>query len=186
MKRLLILPIMFVTVMAGACDARQSDDAAAGIASATGGSGATSTTSAAGDARAWARCMRQHGQNVPDQPDTDPNSATGAPPDGADGAAWRSALSACRAFESTGADLPERPAPMDTATLEKLREFAVCMRAHGLEMTDPDPQTGNMRIGGRFNDFNRAQAEQDPTYKAALDACKDKLPDETSKKGARR
>jgi len=186
MKRLLILPIMFVTVMAGACDARQPDDGTAGIASANGGSGATSTTSGAGDALAWARCMRQHGQNVPDHPDDGPDGAGGAPPGGAADAAWRRALSACQAFESTAADLPPRPAPMDTATLEKLRDFAVCMRAHGLEMTDPDPTTGNMRIRGRFNDFNRAQAEQDPAYKAALAVCKDKLPDETSKKGARR
>jgi hypothetical protein len=180
MKRLLILPIMLVTVMAGACDARQSDDGTAGIASANGG-GATSTTSAAGDARAWAACMRQHGQNVPDQQS---NTTTGGVDgDAPRGAAWRRALSACQSSAPPGV---ERPAPSDTATLEKLREFAVCMRAHGLEMTDPDPQTGNMMIGGRFNDFNRTQAERDPTYKAALDACKDKLPDDTSKKGAER
>jgi hypothetical protein len=64
---------------------------------------------------------------------------------------------------------PELPSPQQ---MEQMRAFAVCMRAKGVDITDPDP-TGNMRVSGYTT---RAQQENDPTHKAAHEACKDKLP----------
>jgi len=59
--------------------------------------------------------------------------------------------------------------------LEQDRAFAVCMRAHGIQVSDPD-RTGDMNIGGRLEHVTRAQLHADPGFKAALRACKDKLP----------
>lgn len=68
--------------------------------------------------------------------------------------------------------LPQGPTPEE---LEQLRAFAVCMRAHDIPMTDPLPN-GNMKINGRFERVTRTQLNADPVFKAANDACKDKLP----------
>jgi hypothetical protein len=49
------------------------------------------------------------------------------------------------------------------------------MRAHGIDISDPDPTTGDMPLGGRLANATRAQVQNDPGYKAAHDACQDKL-----------
>ena len=59
--------------------------------------------------------------------------------------------------------------------LEQLRTYAMCMRAHGIDMSDPTP-TGDMHILGRLAHATQAQLNNDPGYKAAKAACKDKLP----------
>jgi hypothetical protein len=114
--------------------------------------------------------MREHDQNVPDP---DPNSGNAAitPPAG-DQAGWNTAMGACRQLMPNGGQ-PEAPDPQD---LEGLRQYAACMREHGVETTDPDPNTGNSQFGGRFANMSRSQIVNDPTYKAADVACKDKLP----------
>jgi hypothetical protein len=58
--------------------------------------------------------------------------------------------------------------------LAQLRAFAVCMRAHGIDMSDPDPTTGNMTTDAATRD----QQQNDPTFQAAWAACRDKLPAE--------
>jgi signal transduction histidine kinase len=90
-------------------------------------------------------------------------------------AAWDAAWPACRQL------LPPAPDGQQGATpsaqeLEQLRAFAVCMRAHDIDMSDPDP-TGNMQIGGRLADLNKAQVDNDPGYRVTLAACQDELPD---------
>jgi hypothetical protein len=50
------------------------------------------------------------------------------------------------------------------------------MRAHGIDLSDPDPTTGNMNMGGRLGGVPKAQLKDDPGYKAAEAACRDKLP----------
>jgi len=59
--------------------------------------------------------------------------------------------------------------------LEQLRTYAVCIRAHGIDMSDPTP-TGDMTVGGRLAHSTRAQVNNDPGFKAAYQACKNKLP----------
>jgi hypothetical protein len=66
--------------------------------------------------------------------------------------------------------------PPTAQGLEQERAFAVCMRAHGIQMSDPDPHTGDTPIGGRLAHVTRAQLNNDPGFNAAYQACKSKLP----------
>jgi hypothetical protein len=113
--------------------------------------------------------MREQGQNVPD-PDPDGNVAL-TPPAAATRSAWDAAMSACRQL-LPGGGVPAAPSPQE---LEGLRAYAVCMREHGIELTDPDPGTGKSQFAGRLANATRDQIFNDPAYKAADAACKDKL-----------
>jgi hypothetical protein len=132
---------------------------------------ATATTSAGSSQErrvAFARCMRQHGVQLadpnPNQPDWGPE------PEGPKPAGWDAAFQACRQLLPPS-DLPQN-APPSPQELAQLRAFAVCMRAHGINMSDPDPTTGNMTTGHGTRD----QFLNDPAIKAAEAACRDKLP----------
>jgi hypothetical protein len=70
----------------------------------------------------------------------------------------------------------ERPAASATPTApagdreEQLRQFAGCMREHGVDVPDPEPGlggVGGMAGGGALND---------PDFQAAFAACRTKLP----------
>jgi hypothetical protein len=144
-----------------------------GVASLSGANKPTATTSPGGGsdnrqaAVAFARCMRQHGVNMPDpNPDIDWSQEGRAP-------RWDAAWQACRQLLSPD-PTPQnsRPSPQE---LGQLRAFAVCMRAHGIDLSDPDPTTGNMNMGGRLGGVPKDQLNDDPGYKAAQAACRDKL-----------
>lgn len=118
--------------------------------------------------------MRAHGQNVPD-PDPQGNVTIGPPP-GGDSAAWEKAMRACQRY------LPSQVrGHMDAQQLGRLRAYAACMRAHGIEMTDPDPRTGKSQIEGRLKHASKAQIRNDPQFKAADAACEGKLTDSKGK-----
>lgn len=158
----------------GACSGAPRDPgiATANTAAASASTPPSGAAGAEGDLTAFTHCMAEHG--IPDA-----NTLPTAPPGGTNSPQFQTWKDAMRACESKlPAQGPEK-AP-DQATLEKLREFAVCMRAHDIEMTDPLPN-GNMKINGRFEHVTRAQLEADPVYQAAMAACKDKLPDEETK-----
>jgi hypothetical protein len=129
------------------------------------------TTSAGGSQErrvAFARCMPQHGVNLPDP---NPNQTDWGPePEGPKPAGWDAAWQACRRL-LPASDLPNN-APPSPQELGQLRAFAVCMRAHDIDMSDPDPKTGDMTTGH----VTRDQEQNDPAYKAAEAACRDKLP----------
>jgi signal transduction histidine kinase len=70
------------------------------------------------------------------------------------------------------------PVGNPTTTAEQLEQFqayAVCMRAHDIDMSDPNPD-GSMTVGGRLEHVTKGQLEADPAYQAAEEACRDKLP----------
>jgi hypothetical protein len=143
-----------------------------GVASLGGSDQATATTSPGGSsdprqgALAYARCMRQHGINMPDpNPDIDWGQEGQAP-------GWDAAWQACQQLLPPS-DLPQS-SPPSAQELGQLRAFAVCMRAHDIDMSDPDPQTGNMTTGS----VTRDQERNDPAFKAAEATCRDKLPAE--------
>ncbi len=136
-----------------------------GIASANGGHGPGASPSASVDpeeqARQYAKCMREHGVDMPD-PDGGRVTirASGGP---GDTEKLDKAQEACKAYAPSG---PLRTP--DAEELEQMRQWATCMREHGVDIPDPDPGGG----GGV-----RIQAKpDDPTFKAAEEACKDKLP----------
>jgi hypothetical protein len=68
------------------------------------------------------------------------------------------------ASTDNGSAKPSASAPVDKA--EANRQFAKCMREHGVDMPDPDPNTGMSAILNSGIDFNS------PTFKAATEACK--------------
>jgi hypothetical protein len=141
------------------------------------GSGSTSTPSAAGagsggnsqsdaaeqDAMVkFAQCMRQHGVDMPD-----PKPAAG----GGGGAVeampgvkandpaamqqMQAASTACQKLLPNGG----KPTQQD---LQRQLKFAQCMRAHGVDIPDPNPNGGGNRMTIDAND---------PKTKAAFSAC---------------
>jgi hypothetical protein len=136
------------------------------------GSKATATTSADGSqddrraARNFTRCMRQHGINMADpNPDIQWGQLNQAP-------GWDAAWQACRRLLPASA--VQQGSPPSAQELGQLRAFAVCMRAHGIDMSDPDPKTGDMTTGYATRD----QEQNGPTFQVAEAACRDKLPAE--------
>jgi len=114
--------------------------------------------------RKFTQCLRDHGVNVDDAEAGGGGiriSASGGEGPKVD------VIKECEQY------LPEgKMTEMDPATKEKFRDFAQCMREHGIDMPDPEEGGGALRKGdgpGRFN-------PDDPTFKAAEEACKDKLP----------
>jgi hypothetical protein len=156
---------------------------AAQVASLAGSnSDATTTTTAAGATNEdeaqqamldFAKCMREHGVDMPD-PQFDENGggtftagAEGAP---ADKNKVDEAQKACQSYLDK---VKSNSKPMDPAKMEeekqKLLDFAQCMRDHGIDF--PDPQISadggglDVQLGGPGIDANS------PGFKEANDAC---------------
>jgi hypothetical protein len=124
-------------------------------------------------ARQFAQCMRDHGVDVPD-PDTAGGSAGGpvritasGPPEGMD-----AAMEACKDKLPNGGTPPS----LDPQQQEQLRAFAQCMRDHGVDMPDPDPNSGALRITRGGGPNSSGMGPDNPTFQAAQQACQDKLP----------
>jgi hypothetical protein len=145
------------------------------------GQGASSTPSASpssdpGDADlAYAQCMRDHG--ISDFPDPQPGGGDIQLEPGSDldpnNPQFKAADDACKSLLPPPSSSVWTPSPQE---LEQLVRFAACMRAHGADVSDPDPTTGDMTTPHS----TRAEAENDPLYQAAFAACKDKLPNEVT------
>jgi hypothetical protein len=84
---------------------------------------------------------------------------------------FKAADDACKSLLPPPSSSVWTPSPQE---LEQLVRFAACMRAHGADVSDPDPTTGDMTTPHS----TRAEAENDPLYQTAYAACKDKLPNE--------
>ncbi|MDQ7906839.1 hypothetical protein RB614_20190 [Phytohabitans sp. ZYX-F-186] len=145
---------------------------AGGVAT-VGGSAAASPSASADTAdqgRKFAQCMRDNG--LPDFPDPGPN---GQPMGGGDfdrkkltSDAGVKALQACRDLAPNGGER----ADLDPAQQEQLRQWAECMRANGIEMPDPNPNTGGfLGLDGGELPFD----PDDPKFQAAMEACQDKF-----------
>jgi hypothetical protein len=159
---------------------------AAALAAACGGapgpaipaaSSSASPSAASGGYSAFFACMRQHGISVPDPTPSSPGTVgQWVDQQSAQNGEFDRVAVACQS-QLPASDPNSHPAnDLPTAQeLEQDRAYAVCMRAHGIQMSDPD-RTGSMDIGGRLEHASKAQVEADPVYKAADQACKDKLP----------
>ncbi|CAL9279547.1 hypothetical protein SUDANB135_00173 [Streptomyces sp. SudanB135_2055] len=59
----------------------------------------------------------------------------------------------------------------DTSNVKQAQKFVDCMRKNGVEMEDPDPQTGELN----FQDLTGGGAKSTEMSKA-MDVCRDKMP----------
>jgi hypothetical protein len=92
--------------------------------------------------RQFTQCMRDNGVDLPDPEPGAGGKIVVGDRDGLDKDKVRAALEACRQFMPNGGERPP-PSPED---LEKMRQFAQCMRDNGVDMPDPDPNTGGILI----------------------------------------
>jgi hypothetical protein len=132
-------------------------------------------------ALAWAKCMREHGVDVPD-PEVGEGGRLTIRPGGQgrrlgdiDSDAFREAQEACGSpFGSAG------PPALSDEQREQLQEtmlaFAKCMREHGVDMPDPEFSGGRgvFRVGGGPG---RGVDPDNPTFQKAQAACQKILED---------
>lgn len=180
MIRRLFLPLAALLFVAACSGATAADDGVASIDDPGGGSGGAPSPSAAVDREAamlaFARCMREHGVDVPDPAPAAGSGPTGAirigGDDGIDPKAFEAANEACR--EHIEGLMPDGgPNGMSPEDQDRMIEFARCMRDHGIDMPDPQFSDGGaVTIGGPDGaiDF------ESPEFKAAEEACRDLLP----------
>lgn len=175
MRRMLAAPILVLGLFTlSACTPAPVAD----VATVNGSPAASSSDLDAETAiRHYAQCMRDHGLDLPD-----PVGDVAFPPRGPHEPGWDVADAACRHL-LPGGGVDE---VFDAQVLEQLRQFAVCMRAHDIEVSDPElpgagTHPGNMVIGGRLAGATRDGLANDPGYQSALAACRDKLPADTKK-----
>src|SRR4029453_18350106 len=123
-------------------------------------------------ALAFARCMRQHGIDMPD-PQFSGNKITqelkgGPGSKGPDDPAFKAAQQACSKYLPNGRQAL-RPHPQQQ---QQMLAFARCMRQHGIDMPDPDPNGGGIVIGPKTG-----VRPADQKFKAAEQAGQQYAPD---------
>ncbi len=88
--------------------------------------------------RDFAKCMREHGIDMPD-PQTNADGkgtfSMGGTREGMDEGKMKAANDACRKLLPNGGEM-KPPTPEE---LDKMRKDAKCMRDHGVDFPDPDP-----------------------------------------------
>jgi hypothetical protein len=108
----------------------------------------------------FARCMREHGVNVPDPTAGQPLRFTSTNPP-----AMEAAQNACKRYRAAQEVSPAEK----TARLEGALKFARCMRAHGVQI--PDPSTSAGGVGIKLQGGPGSVNPSSPTFQAAQTAC---------------
>lgn len=122
--------------------------------------------------RAFAKCMRANGVDMPD-PSTDGKGSirlqvrASAGASAANDKTLQTAQSKCRHLQPNGGK-PTKVAPADLA---KMRAYAKCMREHGVTMPDPDPN-GNFSIKSNRSGASAHAGGANPDSQAFKDADK--------------
>jgi hypothetical protein len=141
--------LIAVVVLVAACGSSSSDD--------------TASAADQEQAREFAQCMRENG--APDFPDPDPDGRFSEGKHDPDDPALQAAQEKCRDLAPGG----EHENTGDPAVVEQMREFSQCMRENGVpDFPDPDAD-------GRLRGVGHEQ-QDDPTFRAARETCRDKLP----------
>ncbi len=170
-----------LTLGVAACSGGGTSD---GVASLSGSGQPTSTTSANSSkdpkqaaALAFARCMRQHGIDMPDPKFTANGGATqelkSRPGKGPDDPKFKAAQQACQKYMPNGGQ-PKKPNPQEQ---QQMVAFARCMRQHGIDIPDPNPNSGGIEVhSGSGGNGRKGPNPDDPKFKAAQQACQKLLP----------
>ena len=189
----LVVLLLAVAAVASGCGSASAEDD--GVAALDESAATTSTTEDDADgeageedpeeaALAWAKCMREHGVDVPDPEVGEggrltirPGSGPGQRLGDVDTDAFREATQACgRPFGRSGA--PALSDEQREELQETMLEFAKCMREHGVDM--PDPEFSGEGGGGvfRFRGGGPGGANPDSaTFREAQEACREILED---------
>jgi hypothetical protein len=169
--RILAVPLL-VLVLAGAAACQHGDDSTDGVASADGGkatASASASTSTVVQAQKYAECIRQHG--VPDFPDPGPDGRfTGGFAKNLDRNKLVAAMEACQDL-ATG-NISKATGQMTADQAEKFRAYAGCMREHGIDLPDPDP---NQSLLTWAQSWQSKVKTGDPNFKSSSDACQKEL-----------
>ena len=120
-------------------------------------------------ARNWARCMRQHGINLPDPQLTADGIGQQLPsPAEVNSPKFKAAEQACRQYQ-LGDDQSRPPSAQER---QRALAFARCMRQHGINIPDPKI-TAN---GIEEQPPTGADRDDKPRLRAALQACERAVP----------
>ncbi|WP_302893422.1 hypothetical protein [Actinomadura luzonensis] len=170
MRRTLLTTALLagLAALAAGCGGQSGGPGVASVAGASAPPPASASPSATADpqeqGRLFARCMREHGVPM-DDPDTKDGGLVKIIGEGLDKNTIKQATDACRQY----APSLDRKS-LDPQQVEQLRQFARCMREHGVNMPDPDPD------GGFASGTARAFKPDDPAFKKAFEACRDTFP----------
>lgn len=115
--------------------------------------------------REFAKCMREQGIDLPD-PKPAPGGGQGGVMievngDGPESAKIKAANEKCRPLLPNGG----KPPKLSPEDLDKMREHAKCLREHGLDVPDPDPENPGVMIG------DPSKMPDPETEKKAFEAC---------------
>ncbi|GAA4618610.1 hypothetical protein GCM10023195_83760 [Actinoallomurus liliacearum] len=128
--------------------------------------------------RAYAKCMRANGVNMAD-PQSDGNGriridvqgGSGKPnaAKGSDDQTLKAAQAKCGHLQPNGG----KPKQLSAADLAKMRAYTKCMRQHGVDMPDPNPDGGIvMKRESATGSQGRTGADpESQTFKSADKAC---------------
>jgi hypothetical protein len=165
---------------AGSGVATLDDPSASGTPSASPAASALTPQDAA---LAYARCMRENGVEMPDPKVTTGANGEIAIEQSAGGAVPKEKMAAadatCRHFmTAAGPNGPREP--MSAEDLDKLLQFAKCMREHGIDMPDPNAD-GGIIIERRDGATGPTGPQDDAEFQAANEACASLLPGKLGK-----
>lgn len=129
---------------------------------------------------AFAECMRDHGIDMPD-PDTAGGAGGGSVQIGGRGEdrdEFQAAMEDCDQFLEQAGNLRGET---DPEMLDKMVEFAQCMRENGIDMPDPQADGGIMVQRSADGNVSSSAGDIDPSspeFQAAEEACRPILGDD--------
>jgi hypothetical protein len=179
-----LLLALFVVALVAACSATAAGPGVATLESQEPGAAPSASPSMSPEDAllAYAECMREHGIDMADPTyeegdDGEVRIGIGGGPgarDEVDKEEFLAAETACRHFMT--AVMPAGRGEMSAEDEEKLLQFARCMREHGIDMQDPNPN-GGMVFQAEPGEGGKGGIDpNDPDFQAAQEACGDLLP----------
>jgi hypothetical protein len=160
--RIIVAALGAAALLLGGCGAKADDGSKVASISTPPKSGGPAAADNSGKSdedkmRDFAKCMREHGVDMPDpkmSPDGKGMSIAIQGGDGADRSKVDAAQNACKHLMPNGGEMK----PPSAEELDKMRKEAKCMREHGVDMPDPDPTgKGAMRVGGENDDPKKVE-----------------------------